>query len=271
MIKYLLTVLFLSVGVSGEVLGQVSVGPQFVFTDDQNPYGSLILVNNSNSVQEVDLHFRFGYPKTDASGNTIMEYDDSAAELNYSAADWITAYPRVFSLAPGERQTVRLVVRPPSGHPDGRYWGRIVTGAKAVSPAREADFSARLNVRYEQITAFFYDSGEVEADVVFHGLTAETSGDTLHIKAPVSRKGNAPFLGSMRVDIIDALGEIVSSEATRTTVYIDALRVFNKDISRLPSGEYTARVTFIPKRTDIIDRYLADFNTASKSTAFRIK
>lgn len=252
-------------------LSQVSVGPTFLFADQQERFGSLVVMNQSDSVQEVDIEFRFGYPATDSAGETVMRYDDQETENLYSAADWITAYPRVFSLNPGERQTVRLLFRPPSDIPDGMYWARIVTGSKALSTNDdETGNRARLTYRLEQITSLFYKQGDVKAGVDIDELTAVVIDEELQIKSPVSRTGNAPFLGSMRADIYDSTGDIIQSETARTTVFIDAVRVMAMNISDLPPGEYTVKLTFSPERSDLRLDQLAPTDPSSASATFRI-
>ncbi len=59
----------------------------------------------------------------------VMQEDGTTARLDdfpYSAKDMLRFVPKRFTLEPGERQTVRVMVRRPAGLPDGDYHSHLL-------------------------------------------------------------------------------------------------------------------------------------------------
>ncbi len=114
----------------------VLVAPHAVYLDHRTRSGSLTLYNPGAEPVEIAVSFFFGYPVTDSLGHFSIATPDSVQAGMPSAADWIEAFPRRLTLAPLQRQTVRLLARPPQGlagrgvlvpHHDfrqGRQWYR---------------------------------------------------------------------------------------------------------------------------------------------------
>ena len=64
-----------------------------------------------------------------------------------SAAGWIEAFPRRMTIPPLQRQTIRLLARPPQGLADGEYWSRLIISAKGGSvPVTGIDSTSNINV-----------------------------------------------------------------------------------------------------------------------------
>ncbi|MDI6401909.1 hypothetical protein QLX67_07880 [Balneolaceae bacterium ANBcel3] len=260
---------------SGSVAAQVTIAPTALFIDEQSRFGTFLVINGSNQSQEVALTFEFGYPATDEEGNAFMNYDDPDAESRYSMADWVRGFPRNFTLEPGQRQTVRLTVRPPGDIPDGMYWTRIKTTSNPVVPDVDAEVAegvqAQIVFRFEQVTAGFYKKGSTTTGVRFvNDLSVEKEDDMLVVKAPVERTGNAPFLGSMFLTIRDANGSVVHEERRSTTVYLDAVRRLEVNADQLEPGSYSAEVRFESQRPDISSSDIVRAETVSGSTSFTL-
>ncbi len=273
--KKLITPFILLFICAGPAAAQVSIAPTSLFIDDQNRFGTFLVLNSSNQTQEVQLEFIFGYPATDEEGNTYMRYDDPVAESEFSIAEWIRGFPRNFTLEPGARQTVRLTVRPPADLPDGMYWTRIRTTSNALSPDIDEEIqdgvSARITFRFEQITAAFYKKGNVNTGLDIKDKEIQLNGDKATIFAEVHRTGNAPFLGSMQLRVINDSGDEVYSNQNFTTVYLNALRKMDYDISGWPAGSYTAELTFLSERSDISARDIVQTDPVTVSIDFQIE
>ena len=107
----------------------VMVAPHAVFIDHRLRSGSVLLYNPGTEPVEVSISTIFGYPTTDSAGRITL--DTLLADSTVSALRWIQAFPRRLTVGPRERQTVRLLARPPAGLPDGEYWLRLVIAAQA--------------------------------------------------------------------------------------------------------------------------------------------
>lgn len=255
-------------------VAQVTIAPTALFIDDQSRFGTFLVMNGSNQTQEVALTFEFGYPDTDEEGNSFMNYEDEEARERYSMAEWVRGFPRNFILDPGERQTVRLTVRPPGDVPHGTYWTRIKTTSNPAVPDIDDEVTegvqAQITFRFEQVTAGFYKRGDVTTGVSIIGLTAQLEDNEVVVRARVERTGNSPFLGSMFLTVRDNNGNTVYEQRTSTTVYIDAVRHMSFDASDLSSGTYTAEMRFETRRPDVSSEDLVQATPVSQSTTFRI-
>lgn len=253
---------------------QVTIAPTALFIDDRSRFGTYLVMNGSDQTQEVALSFEFGYPDTDEEGNSFMNYEDEEAREQYSMADWVRGFPRNFTLEPGERQTVRLTVRPPGDIPDGTYWTRIKTASNPAVPDIDDEVTegvqAQITFRFEQVTAGFYKKGDVSTGVEFRDLNAAVEEDEVVVRANVERTGNSPFLGSMFLTVTDNTGDVVHERRTSTTVYIDAVRRMSFDLNGLDSGTYTAEVRFETSRPDVSSGDLVQAPPVSQSTTFQI-
>ncbi|MDG5766024.1 hypothetical protein QA596_01005 [Balneolales bacterium ANBcel1] len=255
-------------------VAQVTIAPTALFIDDQTRFGTFLVINGSDQTQEVALSFEFGYPDTDADGNSFMNYEDEEAKERYSIAEWVRGFPRNFTLQPGERQTVRLTVRPPGDIPDGTYWTRIKTASNPAVPDIDDEVAegvqAQITFRFEQVTAGFYKKGSVTTGVQFRNLTASLEQDDVVVRADVERTGNSPFLGSLFLTVTDANGNVVHERRSSTTVYMDAVRRVSFDASDLPSGSYTADVRFETRRPDVSSGDIVQGPPVSESVTFTI-
>src|SRR5258708_14930237 len=107
----------------------VMVAPHAVFIDHMQRSGSVLLYNPGTAPVDVTISTIFGYPTTDSTGG--IKLDTLPADSATSALAWIQAFPRRLTVAPKERQTVRLLARPPIGLADGEYWLRLIIAAQA--------------------------------------------------------------------------------------------------------------------------------------------
>ncbi|MEX0680853.1 MAG: hypothetical protein WD097_05680 [Balneolales bacterium] len=263
-------IVFLSIDANA----QVTIAPTALFIDDQSRFGSFLVLNGSNEAQEVSLLFEFGYPDTDDEGNSYMNYEDEEARVRYSMADWIRGFPRNFILAPGERQTVRLTVRPPGEVSEGTYWTRIKTVSNPAVPDIDEEVTegvqAQITFRFEQVTAGFYKRGNVTTGIHFNDLAVDVYDNQGIVRARVERTGNSPFLGSIFLIVRDANNNVVYEHRTSTTVYIDAVRRIEFDASELPPGSYTAEVRFESWRPDISSSDIVQADDAIQQTTFNV-
>src|SRR5260370_31289531 len=102
-----------------------------VFIDHRLRSGSVLVYTPGAEPVEVTISTIFGYPVTDSTGAITLRTVDAPDSTLPSALAWIQAFPRRLTVAPRERQTVRLLARPPAGLADGEYWLRMVIAAQA--------------------------------------------------------------------------------------------------------------------------------------------
>lgn len=252
---------------------QVAIAPTAVFLDDRTPFGTLLIANRSGEPQEVAIEFRFGYPVSDSLGRIAMAYGDSLPAAAWSVRPWVRAFPRRFVLEPGEDQMVRIVARVPPGLPEGVYWTRIVTSSVGRAPVLAAGDggngpSARVDVRLEQVTTLLYRHGRVGTAVSIGDPVVTTDSAGVHFLVPLARGGNAPFLGTLAVRVIDAAGASVAHAEETIALYVPMTRRLR--VARLPRGRYTAEIVVETRRGDLPREELFEIRPVTRRVPFTV-
>lgn len=268
--RFVLTLVsLLSFGTALQAQGVV-VAPHAVYLDHRTRSASITLYNPGAEATEVSIEFLFGYPVTDSVGDfTLMEPDSVTAEMP-SAHRWIEAFPRRVTIGPLQRQTVRLLARPPANLADGEYWSRVVIVAKGgsvpVSNADSANISIGLDLEIRTRIPLTYRKGVLQSGIALSQLTAQrTSSDSLAIRARLVRQGTAAYVGTARGTLVNESGKTVGTFMEPVAVYYDANPVFTIPVAGLPAGKYTARIEVASDRPDITPEQLLKSATVRDS------
>lgn len=254
--RFLFSVLVLLGCASALPAQGVVVAPHSVYLDHRTRSASITLYNPGAEPTEVGIEFLFGYPVTDSLGDfTLAEPDSVTAEMP-SAHRWIEAFPRRMTLGPLQRQTVRLLARPPANLPDGEYWARVVVVAKAgsvpVSGADSANISVGLNLEIRTRIPLTYRKGVLSSGIGLSQLEAhKTVADSLAIRMHLARQNTAAYVGTARGSLVNQGGKTVGSFMEPVAVYYDATPSFAIPVAGLPAGNYKLKVEFSSDRPDI--------------------
>jgi len=253
----LLLVLFFAIALMGtsSVFAQVSISPTTIFIGNNN-FGSFLVTNNSNQAQEIAVEFTFGYTVSDSLGNITMMFNDSTALAEQkSISEYVRSFPRSFTLAPGQRQTVRLTVRPPAGLADGTHWTRVKvrsTPQSAVIQQTEVGgVGTQINFIFEQVLGVYYTKGAFRTALVPSNVRfSKTETNTLLVY-DVALTANSPFLGTIDAVVTDASGRKVFEEQQTTTIFETGKRNFQMPLESITPGSYTVTLSFSTNRRDI--------------------
>ena len=246
----------------------VMVAPHAVYVDHRTRSGSVLLYNPGTEAVEVTISTIFGYPVTDSTGS--IRLDTLLADSSASALRWIQAFPRRLTVAPRERQTVRLLARPPAGLADGEYWLRLVIAAQAgrvpisgVSDTTAIQVGLTLEVR--TIIGVNYRKGAMTTGLTLSNVRGEVAHDSLITRARLERRGNAAFVGMIRAALVDSTGRVRVSFNSPLGVYtVMEPRVGTPIASPgLPKGRYWLRYEVVAEREDL------DPNVVLKAPAVR--
>lgn len=255
-------------------MAQITIAPTMVFIDQQNRFGTFLVLNGSDEAQEVSVEFPFGYPVTTGEGEIQMVYDDSSAAEEYGLNNIVRGFPRNFVLQPGQRQVVRVTIQP-KNFSDGTYWTRIRTTSTAETPpiAEQTDdeIRAQITYKFEQVTTLFYKHGDTNTGIEINDLFVSQKDDVHEFTADVTRTGNSPFLGSIILTVYDAGGNEVLSRTTSTSIYFDYLQVFEVPKDRLTSGDYRAEITFETQRPDVSRDDIIQMEPVTRSLSFTVE
>ncbi len=234
----------------------VMVAPHAVYIDHRVRSGSVLLYNPGTERVEVTISTIFGYPTTDSSG--AIKLDTLVQDSAVSALSWIQAFPRRLTVGPRERQTVRLLARPPAGLADGEYWLRLVIAAQAgrvpisgVSDTTAIQVGLTLEVR--TIIGVNYRKGPVTTGLALSNVRAQILHDSLITRSRLERRGNAAFVGMVRASLVDSAGAIRSSFNSPVGVYTIMEPRIGTPIAPpgLPRGRYWLRYEVVAEREDL--------------------
>jgi len=247
--------LFLVLGLSSQALAQVSIAPTSLFFDNQQRFSSLTISNGGQQAQEISISTEFGYPTT-RDGELQIVNDSTIAEQK-SMTDWIKVFPQNFTLQPQQRQTVRFVARPPSGLSPGGYWSRVKVKSNPVSPpiesVEEGQVGAQINLVVNQVIGAHYRTQNAQTGVAVTGVTFSQVDSTNNGQIGISMEqtGNAPFIGSINLQVTDDGGNTVYETQTTNSVYTTIRRNFTMDLSDIEPGTYTISGEITSQRRDI--------------------
>ena len=253
-LRQLCTLLAFAVPLSGGAQA-ILVAPQSVVLSSRERMGTVELYNPSSRAAEVTIHAVYGHPTTTVDGDLTLAIVEQPDSTQPSAAGFVDAFPRRLILAPNQRQTVRLLARPPAGLPEGEYWARLVIAARdAEAPAAQTDstgVSVGLTFEVRTIIAVNYRNGAQRTGVQLGDLSALSRPDSLVIRAPMQRTGTAAWIGMTVVRLLDAQGAVVATQALQTAVYQSISPRFAFDRRALPPGQYRISVDMSTDRPDV--------------------
>jgi hypothetical protein len=159
---------------------------------------------------------------------------------------------------PLERQTVRILARPPADLPDGEYWARLVVEAKggAIPVTGVADTAAiqvGLELKVRSILGVAYRKGPVRTGVRVAALRTAIEADTLVIRPRLEREGNAAYLGTVRGVLVDSTGAVRAEFSRPMPIgFLVPLEPrFVVGIGGLPAGRYRLRESLTAEREDL--------------------
>ncbi len=240
----------------GAAAQAILVAPQGVVLNNRERTGSIELYNPSARPSEITIRAVYGHPTTTPEGDltlAIIEQPDSTLP---SAAGFVDAFPRRLVLQPNQRQTIRLLARPPVGLPDGEYWARLIISAKdaeapAVSAQDSVGVSVGLTLEVRTIIAVNYRNGAQRTGVQLGELAARTEGDSVVLRAPMQRTGTAAWIGLTTVKLLDPSGRMVASQTMQTAIYQSISPRFTFDRRTLVPGQYRISVDLTTDRPDV--------------------
>jgi P pilus assembly chaperone PapD len=254
--RRVLLALLLALGVARAAEAQgVVVAPHAVYLDHRTRSASITLYNPGADPAEVTISSMFGYPVTDSVGHFMLLTPDSVDATMPSATAWIEAFPRRMTIPPLQRQTVRLLARPPQGMSDGEYWSRVMISAKGgavpVTGADSAGIAIGLTLEVRTIIPLIYRKGRLTTGVALSNLRARTVNDSLEVRVRLERQGSSAYIGTAKGTLLTESGVPVATFQMPVAIYYDAEPVFMIPLAGQPAGSYRLRLELATDRTDI--------------------
>jgi len=233
----------------------VVVAPHAVVIDHGTRSAAITLYNPGSTPAEVRISGFFGYPATDSAGEFELVTPAPGSSLP-SAAEWIDAYPRRVIVGPLERQTVRLLGRPPAGLPDGEYWSRLLISARggrvSLTPdSTPAGISVGLDLEVRTVIPVQYRKGHVDTGVRIEGIATAVEGDSLAVRVHLVRTGNAAYIGTLGLRLVGPDGTPATQTESPLAVYLDIDPRFTLPLADVAPGTYRLHLDLQTRRADL--------------------
>ncbi len=238
----------------------VVVAPHAIYLDHRTRSASITLYNPGADPAEVTISSMYGYPVTDSLGHFELRLPDSVDASMPSATEWIDAFPRRMTLPPLQRQTVRLLARPPVSLADGEYWSRVMISAKGgaipVSSVDSSGIQIGLSLEVRTIIPLIYRKGPLHTGVVVYDLRAVPVGDSIAVRVRLERRGTAAYIGTATGTLVDSAGTKVASFQQPVAIYYNAEPAFMLSREGLTPGRYRFHLVLSSERPDIMPELL---------------
>ena len=253
----------------------VLVAPHAVYLDHRTRSAAITLYNPGAEPAEVSISSVYGYPVTDSLGHFTLFLPDSVEPGMPAATGWVEAFPRRMTIAPLERQTVRLLARPPQGLADGEYWSRVVISAQGgtvpVSGAADSSgITIGLNLEIRTIIPLIYRKGPLTTALAVQSLSAAPAGDSLQVRAHLSRQGSGAWIGTVRGALRAPDGKMAARFDLPLAIYYDADPVLSLPVAGLAAGPYQLFLEFLTERSDLMPEQILRAPVVRDSLAIRL-
>jgi P pilus assembly chaperone PapD len=252
--KSFLVLFLLFLGINS--YAQVVVTPYVVMIDKNNKFGTYTVINETNQEQMVSIGFKFGFPVSDENGNITMKYVDAPSADMPDLTSKIKVFPKKFTLAPKQRQIIRMTVNPKANLKEGTYFTRIITSSQTKQPVSDSttNFSAKINFVLNQITTVIYSNGKYSSKIDFRDAKVNVTESNVDLISMVSAKGDSPFYASFVYKIYDSSGKIVKEANEYLGIYFDMAKKYSIPVKDIGHGSFTAEIQISSDETPDIPR-----------------
>jgi P pilus assembly chaperone PapD len=253
----------------------VVIAPHAVYIDARARSASVLLYNPNAEPAEVTISTFFGYPVTDSLGRIVLRTVDHPDSTDRSAAGWIQAFPRRLTVAPLERQTIRLLATPPAALPDGEYWARLVIAAKGgqvpiTGVTDTAKVKVGLTLEVRTIIGMAYRKGAVRTGVAISRLRGAVAGDSLELWSRIERQGNAAYVGTIHGSLVDSSGRVRAEFRAPIGVYYVLEPRYAAAVGALAPGRYWLKLELTTQREDLAPEVILPSAAVRDSVELRI-
>lgn len=196
----------------------IAVAPTRILVTPNQRAAEAAITNNSDKtvrykVELVDLVM--------GVSGTTREVSGSA----YSVREMVRYMPKVVTLGPGKRQTIRIMVERPEGLADGDYHSHMLFNEVPMKPgvsgtevdqdgvAKEQAFSVDIGMSYSMGIPLVVQQGMVSSSValISASLVRDGSGTATGVSTTLTRSGNGEGVTSL---VLEANGKQVATPRT---------------------------------------------------------
>jgi P pilus assembly chaperone PapD len=190
------------IGLPSPARADLLLVPQRIVFEEQDRAATLTLVNNGDATETYRISWKQLHQLPDGQYSEIQ----TPGPGEHFADDMIRYSPRQITLAPGEQQTVRLMLRKPENLPAGEYRSHLAFTAEPrqiEAPTAKSGEAKNVGVRL----AFVYGvsipvivrQGQLSASATL-AMAMKPSGGGYDITATIGRSGTESLYGDLAVE-----------------------------------------------------------------------
>lgn len=220
------------VGLISPARADLLLTPQRVVFEEQDRAATLSLVNKGDTTET----YRISWKQLHQLPNGQYSEIQTPGPGEHFADDMIRYSPRQITLAPGELQTVRLMLRKPDNLPAGEYRSHLVfTAEPRQVPGPSANGGGAKNVGVQLAIVYgvsipvIVRQGQLNASATL-AMTLKPSSSGYDIAATIGRQGTESLYGDLVVEYqppngkpvqvqeVDGVSVLMPNEQRSTTI-----------------------------------------------------
>lgn len=160
--------------------------------------------------------------------------------FEYSAKRMVRFFPRSFTLAPNERQSIRVMFRPAANAEDGSYHTHLrfledVTKRESLNkkPNAKNETSISAPLTYESLIPVTVSYGDATSKPGIKEGSAiyNTETDQIDVSLMITREGNAQARSFIQTHYVEDNGNLVNADVTRSVVTYREINQRKRDYS----------------------------------------
>jgi P pilus assembly chaperone PapD len=222
---------------------QISITPTRVIVSSSKRSGEVLVVNPLDQPMVITARVMFMVLRNDSSGAVV--YDSVPRGDARTCAEWISLFPRQFTMEPGSKRKVRIMINAPDSIADGEYMARLeVAGLPVNRPASAGDDTSsvrpKVSVRMALNVPVVYRKGALVAGIELDVVRARPSDSALRVSVALKPGGNSIYRGTLFSTIRDGSGRDVA--ASETQFVAEVPYVYPLDFPKLAPGSYTLSI-----------------------------
>lgn len=197
----------------------LDVAPTRIFIEDNQRSATLTVINRSDRSTTFRVNVADVLTEEDGS-STMLE---TAGDEPHNAARMIRFSPRQATLGPGERQTVRIMVRRPAGIEAGESRARIAVMSLPapepdgqISGTEEGDLAVRIEALFGVTLPIAITHGQPQARVAFDSVEQNNQ----ELQVALLREGQRSVYGRLDIHAGDSPeGELLLTRNRAVVAY----------------------------------------------------
>ena len=232
MVTVFMLMVFLGYTVSTYAISMQVAPHRFVFSIDQSNTQEAVVTNVSDHPVKIKVYCE---PAPDQLKEEYL-------------GDWVVIFPKLLTLNPGEKKTVRFSVRTPKGLKDGEYraflfFEEMFEKKEATEPIDNVQLDFQLLTKLG--VNIYGQTGKIVRQGQLRNPKVEYLEGKINFKGEFINQGNAHILADVNVQILNEKQQVVKNEnITSFAIHRSGSEVFDYKADIKENGKYTLKLSF---------------------------